>query len=326
MIWTYIIGGVIVAGVIALIPVGYVLAKIYPYSYPNARIRAMKAKLIQEEEFTNLLTRPYKDIIYYLEQKHYPFITAYTGATYDYASLESALRTHMVETIEKVRRISPQQTREFVDALLAKYDIQVIEAIIRGISAKTNKKNDILHQTKLFREEFVTREQYSLNDLQYELKNTPYEQFIKTYRSQLEKQQYAAFEEALDKYYFAKLLQKASSPYAKKYVQKLIDAHNVALYNKGKEPDIPGGKIGSYDKKEDYVKAGYEVAENPQEQEKLMYKEIKRYAIDLFRKEPLSEASIIGYIALKTINVRNTFILLKLTYHNKKNIEEELIV
>ena len=72
-----IVGVVLVLGVIVLIPIFQTVASIYPYSYPNARVRSLKSKLVTKNEFEELLTKPYNEIIYYLEKKHYSYLSKF---------------------------------------------------------------------------------------------------------------------------------------------------------------------------------------------------------------------------------------------------------
>ena len=334
-IYWYIIGGVLVAGIIALIPVFYVLTRVAPYAYPNARVRAMRAGLVRTQELVELASRPYNDIIYHLEQNHYPNLSSHAGPERSYANVDAALRSHLVEVLEKVTRISPQTTKPYLQALTKKYDIQVVEAVVRALAAKTNVTTDILHQTKIFTREFCTREKITLADLQNELKGTRLENIITTYKQEIQQGEFQSFEQALDLLYFEQLLAKANSESARGYTKRLIDNHNVALINKEQQPIIPGGRIPPEELTdltkqqllERLQQAGYDVSEQaPARMERELQVNLKNYAKALLSKEPLSEASIIGFVALKTINVRNTAILLKMKYHDmtEQEIQEVL--
>ena len=325
-IYWYVIGGVVIAGVIALIPALYVTNRVAPYAYPNARVRAMKAKLIRTEELINLAQRPYNDIIYYLEQNHYPNLSSHTGPDLSFASLDAALRNHLVETLEKIKRISPQDTKPYLQALLDKYDIQVVENVTRSLATDTNITTDILHQTKIFSKEFINKQEHTLNDLRNELKGTQLEKIISEHQTAINNHEFKAFEQALDLLYFKGLRSKANSQAAKNYTKRLIDSHNVALINKQEEAIIPGGKISCEELNnvqttnelvQRLQEAGYEVQETQKQLiERAMQENLKKYAKTLLDKDPLSQASIIGFTALKIINVRNTAILLKMKYHD----------
>lgn len=325
MIHYYVIGGVLIAGIIALIPVLYVTNNVAPFAYPNARVRAMRAGLVRTEELLNLSSRPYNDIIYYLEQNHYPNLSNYTGADRSFASLDAALRTHLIQELEKILRVSPQQTKPFLKALLKKYDIQVVETVVRSLAANTNIKTDILHTTKVFTEEFSSRKQHTLQDLQNELKGTRVHEIISKHKQEIENNEFEQFEQDLDTYYFSQLLAASTSSYARGYTKRLIDSHNIALINKNRQAIIPGGKIPLSELNDltekqllERIKAaGYNVTSSDKTiLEREIQASLKKYAKDLLTKESLSEASIVGFVALKIINVRNTAILLKMKYHN----------
>jgi vacuolar-type H+-ATPase subunit C/Vma6 len=286
----------------------------------------MRGKLARAEKLTNLSERSYNDIILQLEE-YYPNLSKKYAADLSFANLDSALREHLVTQLEKVHRISPQETKSYLKALLAKYDIQVIETVARSLATTGSVTSDVLHRTKLFSKEFITKETHSLDDLRNELKGTKYESLITKYYTDLEQNKLKAFEQELDLLFFKKLLSAANNPSSRGYTKRLIDSHNIALINQGEEALIPGGRILQQSLSKDLtVKQLVELArahnytvtdtEDAQILERDMQINIKKYAKQLMKQEPLSPASIIGFVALQAVSVRNTVILLKMKYHD----------
>lgn len=321
-----IVWGVLIAGVLALIPVAVIVSRVYPYSYPNARVRAMKAKMVSSEQLIELSSRSYNDIILQLEE-HYPNLTKHYAADLSFANLELALRNHLIAQLEKVKRISPREVSDFIKAMLAKYDIVVIETVARSLATSGTITSDVLHKTELFSKEFITQKEHSLEDLREELKETPYEEIINKHYQDIKDNKLKAFEQELDLLYFKKLLSKAQHPSSRGYVKRLIDAHNIAQANKDEEVMIPGGKIPQQKlQTAKTIKARCELAKeygypittknDSQILERDMQKAIKKYSQEQLKKEPLSPSSIIGYVGLLIVSVRNTIIVLKMKHHD----------
>ena len=182
-----IVGFLIVATAV-LIPVFKVLAPIFPYAYTNARLRAMRKELLSKEDFEELLRKPYNEVIYNLTKKNYPDLSKYLEADFSYASVESGLRSSLMKTLDKIRRISPQQSQKYLNAQLAKYDIQLIESLVRTSKAKQRIRRDIFYVTEVFSHVFITKESHNIDDLYNELKHTIYEPILAKYLEELKNQ------------------------------------------------------------------------------------------------------------------------------------------
>ena len=106
----------------------------------------------------------------------------------------------------------------------------------------------------------------------------------------------------------------------------LIDSHNVGLILKHQEAIIPGGYLHIEELQkgmsvEELVKKlqeeGYKIDSKKKEcVERDLYRRLLADGKAFMARNPLSEASLIGYIILKTNNTRNLNILLKMKYHN----------
>lgn len=325
-----LIGFILVAAA-ALIPVFKTLIPIYPYAYANARLRAMKNKLISEEEFEELSGKPYNEIIYQLEKKDYPNLSEFLGADFSYASVDGALRSSIIRTLGKVKRMTPDELKKFVDALVSKYDLQLIESLIRSSHSSSKIRRDIVHVTDVFSDEFLARKQHSIDELYNELKDTYYGPTLQKHLDALKKGEYRDCEVELDMLFYKRLLHHATTPSARRYVKYLIDMQNVSLLFKGIDALLEGGRIPlesldakmSFDEIKSAVnKHGYKTdGATASAVEKDLQIGLKRFGQSLRKQNPLSEATIVGFIILKTVNVRNLNILLKLKYHEYEKEE-----
>lgn len=314
--------GLLLLSIVVLIPVFKVVSNIYPYSYTNARVRQMRSNLLSKEEFDDLLRRDYNDILYTLENTNLPSLTKYLEADLGYSRVDTALRTQLVKDLSKLKRISPTASMPLMSAILSKYDIQVIEAIVRSQKTKLKNKNDILNITEVFTEDFIRQKNHDLEDLRSELKNTKYETIFEKHYRKIQKGDYKDFEEELDKFYFNRLKKAAKDTNTKKYVKRVIDNHNIALVNQEEKACIPGGylnieELNSSKTLQDIknvIEKKYDKtnANTKQELERELYSQLETLGKKLMGKNPLSESTITGYIALKTANVRNLNILLKM--------------
>ncbi len=321
-----VLGGLTMAGIAVLIPVFKTVAEVYPYSYTNARLRSMRPQLVTDEELRTLASKSYSDIIYFLEKKNYPGLSDYLGVDFSYASVETALRTSLLFEFSKLKRIVPEQSRKFVQAVLSSFDVQIIQSIARVSGASLASKKDILHITEVFSAEFITKKEHTLDDLYNELKGSIYFPIISKHLDSLKKKNFKDFELELDLLLYKRLLHTATSSFARGYVKRQIDLRNISLAFKQEKAIIPGGKIPLEDfvgKKQvvDVVtlaqKHGYKIhADHAETVERELQRNMRDYGLKMMAKNPLSEASIVGFTILKQINMHNINILLKLKYHD----------
>lgn len=318
------LAGFAIMSITALIIILKVVVPLFPYSYANARLRAMRIGLLTKEHYEELLRKPYNEIVYSLE-KTYPELSSQLGAKFAYASVETALRINLIQTFVKVKKLSPEGTKPFVQAILSKYDTQLIESFVRISTATYAARRDIFFETELFSKDFLTKQNPTIDDLYNQLKHTFYEPVIAKHLEEIKKGQYKNFEEELDLLYFHRLRKTAKSPEAKAYARMLIDHRNIELVLKGLEPIIPHGRIpltelqgsqGLEDLSKKLQHYGYNLEHKSPE---LMERDLRRFLRNkgevFMSKNPLSESTIIGFIILKTTDTRTLNILLKMKYH-----------
>lgn len=329
----YVLGGTIIAGILALIPIFYTLAPIYPWTYTNARVKSMHKKLIQKKDLEGYLLRPYEDIIYDLEERFIPKFSKYLSANFTYAAVDNALRQHFIETAEKLIRITPQEQNDFLKTYLKKFETRIIKNIVRSLSNKDSKRL-VLPKTQLFSKAFKNKDNPTLNDLERELQGTPYQKILEEHKQQILEKNYLEFERALNRLYLNRLKRAATTQHSRNYVKKNIDKLNIQTWIKKGEKYLEGGTIpketyntNKYEKiQQKYSERGYSLPKNPLDAENYLKQDIQRYAESLRVKDPHSEASTISYLIKKAHNVQQLNILLKLKYHNtpQQKIKEAL--
>lgn len=320
-----IIGSLLVI-VAVLIPVFKTVAPIYPYAYTNARLRAMRNALLKKEDYDELIKKPYAEIIYALGRKSFPDVSAQIGVDTTFATVESAFRTHLITALEKVHKISPQQTQPFIKAFLSKYDIQLLQSLVRSTTNKYPFKRDIYHRSTLFSQDLLTKDHPTIDDIYNQLKKTAYEPILAKHLDDLKKKQFKAFEEELDLLYFRRLMRSAKTKESRTYVKMIIDRYNISLLLKKETALIPQGKIPlkelqdlktPHDITKKIKKFGYEVTqEKPELIERDLTLLFKKKGESMLSANPLSEATIIGFMILLTTNIRAITLLLKLKYHD----------
>lgn len=119
---------VITLAVIALIAVIAALRPVlslYPYTYPNARVRARQGRLLTDKQYSEIL-----------ESQNIGEIKNYLRGIPEYAKyidefpLEKALDVQLAETYDIIARIAPDNSKDAFSFLMKKWDIRNIKSLI----------------------------------------------------------------------------------------------------------------------------------------------------------------------------------------------------
>lgn len=106
------------------------------YEYGNARLRAMRSRLLSRRELMDLAAaKSLPDLI--IQISHTPYRKALEVSlvqTSDLESIYEALRCDFIETIAKVRSFYDGSERKLVDLILRAYDIHNLKTILRGLA------------------------------------------------------------------------------------------------------------------------------------------------------------------------------------------------
>lgn len=338
MIAYYIIGGVILAGIISLVPITYTLQSYYPYAYTNARLKAKQNQLISYHDLQRYAERSFEDIIYDLSQEHDLDLTKYLDPERSYGAIDTALRNHHIEAIRQLKRVSPERNQPFLKAYLQKFKIRVIKNLLRQRNVEIAETTKALPQALKFTLRFRDNPQPTIDEIKQELQHTPYAKIFNEHEDDVRRGSYDAFERDLNIHFLHTLKRHASTQTTKTYVQKKIDRLNLSSALKKNDVFANGGRLPTQDLQDasslnDYLRVlhenGYDdiKADEKTALEQAFHAHIKSYAHTLQSKQPLSDNTIIAYLILKSHNVQNLNILLKLTYHETppKRIKESLI-
>lgn len=107
------------------------------YDYLNARIRGMSSQLCTPDFYEQALAVEGEDslIDFLLASSYEPALRDALSHDSGAAAAESALRTDLFETFEKVRQIAPEKPRRLLSVQFHRWDVENIRTIFRGKSA-----------------------------------------------------------------------------------------------------------------------------------------------------------------------------------------------
>jgi V/A-type H+-transporting ATPase subunit C len=114
-----------IVGVIVVIATIKPVLDMFPYTYPNARVRARMGRLFTDKEFSEIV-----------EAQNVEEVKNYLRGVPDYAKyvdqfpLEKALDTQLAESYDLIARITPDNSKDAFKFLLKKWDIRNIKSVI----------------------------------------------------------------------------------------------------------------------------------------------------------------------------------------------------
>ena len=112
---TLMIIALAIIAIIAVISTIKPVLDMYPYTYPNARVRARKGRLFTEKQLSEIIESNSID-----EVKNYLRGVPEYAKYIDQYPLEKALDTQLAETYDLIARISPDNSKEAFNFLLKK--------------------------------------------------------------------------------------------------------------------------------------------------------------------------------------------------------------
>jgi len=233
----------------------------YPYTYPNARVRARNGRLFSEKEFSEII-----------ESQNLEEVKNYLRGVPDYAKyvdmypLEKALDTQRAETYDLIARITPENSKETFKFLLKKWDIKNIKSIL--IAKKAGLSSDetlelIVPFGELSDKLDSLIESDTVTEVLNGLEGTEYpkilENAIPVYN---ETGLLLPIEASLDKYLLQNLLRASATPeddntnYLHIYVGTMVDVANIKIIIRAKADNL------MYDDIEPYmISDGYQIRE-----------------------------------------------------------------
>lgn len=205
------------------------------YAYINARVKAMKAKLLPKETYTKLLVMDIPEITRFIGETEYKAEINELAPKFSGIDLiEYALSLNLARTFHKLISISQDEAKLLITAYLRKWDAWNIKTILRGKTqgAPEEKILETLIPAGEFAHEFLARLAKSNIDeiLQALEKESPE---VHSIVKDVKTKKLSDIEDELDKLYYARLLKSAKSGMStstelfKKFVKIEIDIENL---------------------------------------------------------------------------------------------------
>ncbi len=250
-----------VIAVIVVISTIKPVLNMFPYTYPNARVRARKGRLFTEKEFSEII-----------EAQNLEEVKNYLRGVPDYAKyidqypLEKALDTQLAETYDLIARITPDNSKETFKFLLKKWDIRNIKSIIIAKEAglSTDQTLELIVPFGELSDKLDSLiEADTVTEVLNGLEGTEYpkilEDAIPIYN---ETGLLLPLEASLDKYLLKNLLRASATPeddntnYLHNYIGTMVDVANIKIIIRAKADNL------KYDDIEPYmISDGYQVRE-----------------------------------------------------------------
>ena len=225
----------------------------YPYTY--ARTSAMRALLLKKEDYHKLMKMGVNEITKFLQDSVYKkeineLATAHSGIDL----LEIALNRNLAASFDKLRRISQDELKIFIDEFTKRKDIEDIKTILRGrftgINPEKIKKSligagtlslDYLH--KLADMEFKE----AINNLAI----IQFSYLEQAYKDFLENKSLASLETELDIFYYKNMLELANNipeegRLFREFLTREIDIFNIMTLLRLKREKIDSKEIEKY--------------------------------------------------------------------------------
>lgn len=233
----------------------------FPYTYPNARVRARTGRLFTEKEFSEIV-----------ESQNIEEVKNYLRSVPDYAKyidlypLEKALDTQLAETYDLIARITPDNSKDVFNLLLKKWDIKNIKSIIIAKKANLNTEetlNLIVPFGGLTDKLDSLIEAATVTDVLNALEGTEYpkilEDAIPIYN---ETGLLLPLEASLDQYLLKNLLRASATPeddntsLLHNYIGTMVDAANIKVIIRAKADNLKYEDIEAY-----MISDGYQIRE-----------------------------------------------------------------
>lgn len=255
---------VITLAVIALIAVIATLRPVlqmYPYTYPNARVRARKGRLLNDKQYTEILeSQNIEEVKNYLRG-----IPEYAKYIDEYP-VEKALDTQLAETYDLIARIAPDNSQDAFKFLLKKWDIRNIKSIIVAKEAGLSEEetlNLVVPFGELSDRLNTLIDADNIDEVLNSLEGTDYAPILEDAVPQYkETGVLLPIEASLDNYLLGNLLRTAATPeddntaYLHEYVGNMVDIANIKIILRAKSDGLKFEDIEPY-----MISDGYQIRE-----------------------------------------------------------------
>lgn len=233
----------------------------FPYTYPNARVRARMGRIFNEKQFSEII-----------ESGNIDEVKNYLRGFPDYAKyidqypLEKALDTLLAENYDLVARITPENSRDAFKFLLKKWDIRNIKSVViaKAVGLNADDTLDLIVPFGDLTDKLdALIEADNVNEVLGALEGTEYapilEDAIPIYQ---ETGMLLPLEASLDKYLLENLLRTVATPeddntsYLKNYIGDMVDSTNLKIILRAKVDGLKFEDIEPY-----MISDGYQIRE-----------------------------------------------------------------
>ncbi|OED30468.1 V-type ATP synthase subunit C [Methanosphaera sp. WGK6] len=235
------------------------LMEYYPYTYPNARVRAKIGKIFNEKQITELAESETLDEVknYLRGHKDYAkFVDKYP--------IEQALDANLAETYDLLARIAPKDLKPTFDLMLDQWDIKNIKSVLIAKEAKLNDEETrelLVPYGVLKNQQDKLLEANTVQDLIVALEGTPYSRILEDALPDFnENKTLLTLESALDNYYYERLLAKSASQaddntrMLHSYIGTKVDIANIKVILRAKADNLTYDQINPY-----VINSGYQL-------------------------------------------------------------------
>ncbi|MFB6145008.1 MAG: V-type ATPase subunit [Candidatus Nanohaloarchaea archaeon] len=322
-----------------------IIERDYPYMY--ARVSAKKAKLLEKNDYENLLKMEPNEIARQLQEGEYNDDIDDLGAKHDGVELvELALMRNVSRTMSELIEMSPESLKSVLQAYLRRYDLMSFKRLLRW------KKGGEMNGIESF---LVPVGRYDLEDLR-ELSERSFDEIkdaIRFPESEVDYHEAAMnadtlkdIERDLDRKYYEemkKLQREINSNWFSKFINDEIRYENLKIALRLKKYEMEESDIQSWlvtDDKDDIKEVlnakdlgsaldaakssgliDSDAGETLEEVEHSIEVSRLNRALKTLHVEPLGVTSILGYIVAKLIEVKNLRMLIRAKETGIQNLE-----
>lgn len=250
-----------VIGAIVVVSTIKPVLDMFPYAYPNARVRARMGRLFDEKQISEIVeAQNLEEVKNYL--RGFPEYAKYV----DQYPLEKALDTQLAETYDLIARIAPGSMKDAFRVLLKKWDIRNIKSIITAKEAGLSREETIdllVPFGELSSELDRMVDAKNIVEVINNLEGTDYAILLEEALSDYEESgMLLPLEASLDKYFLSNFLKSVANPEDENssllhtYVGNQIDATNIKIILRAKYDGLKFDDIEPY-----MILKGYQIRE-----------------------------------------------------------------
>jgi len=228
---------------------GSYIYKYTPYSYPNARINAMEAKMLTEQRFNELAeSRTLQNFVVNLEDTDYRDYLAEVSE-YTVEEIERALDRALAGSYELMFKMLPKRSRDLFSLLLEEWDVRNIASVVKAKMSGEVASDYVVELGPMLPKVKAMAEAKTMEEILVILEGTPYEEpYQRLLLGELDASQ---FETELYRLYYGKLMDYARSRGAderkiiEEFIRLKIDKLNILTVLRAKAAGMKAEEIRS---------------------------------------------------------------------------------